>query len=78
MDRADLEKLKADIDKLNDIQHNEIYKIITSHAVKHTRAKRVAHIDMFDISDSVIKEIKQYLAFCDTLPKSDFHANPAQ
>jgi hypothetical protein len=69
-DRAFLEKLKEKIDKLNSIQHEEIYKIITDNNIKHTKSSEGVFILSSDIIPETYSKIIDYIQFCETIVKN--------
>jgi hypothetical protein len=66
-DRPFLEKLKEKIDKLNNIQHEEIYKIIINNNLKHTKSSEGVFILSSEINSDSYKKIIEYIDFCETI-----------
>lgn len=66
-DRTFLEKLKEKIDKLNPIQHEEIYKLIIANNIKHTKSSEGVFILSSEINQEIYTKIIEYINFCESL-----------
>lgn len=66
-DRTFLEKLKEKIDKLNPIQHEEIYKLIITNNIKHTKSSEGVFILSSEINQEIYTKIIEYINFCESL-----------
>lgn len=69
--RAYNEKLKEQIERLNDIQHLEIYKIVRKHTDHVTKTDTGVFVSMDTLDESTIYQIGQYIHFCNKQKASD-------
>ena len=63
--RSFLERLKVNIDKLNSIQHEEIYRIINEEGIRSTSGNNVVFVLSTELRADVIRKILNYISFCE-------------
>jgi hypothetical protein len=63
-ERAELEQLKASIDVLNDLQHQEIFNILKQHSTKYSSGANGVFVVDKDIPPPAYEEIQKYVRFC--------------
>ena len=63
LSESELKNLKDLIGKLEDFQKTEIFKIISENNIKYTQNKNGVFLNMKNLSEKCITDIKNYLNF---------------
>lgn len=69
--RTQHENLKEDIERLNDIQQLEIYKIVRKYTDHVTKTDTGVFVSVDTLSDDCLKVINNYINFCNNQKTQD-------
>lgn len=62
--RSELEKLKDEIDKLDENEHVQLYQIVTKYTQECTKTKNGVLISSNNLSVDCLLEMRKYVTFC--------------
>lgn len=62
--RSKKESLKDQIDKLDTIEHRQIYNIIKGYQPQTTKVQNGVLVSTDTLNDSCLQEIEKYVSFC--------------
>jgi hypothetical protein len=62
--RSKKESLKDQIDKLDTIEHRQIYNIIKGYQPQTTKVQNGVLVSTDSLNDSCLQEIEKYVSFC--------------
>ena len=62
--RSNLEKLKEQIDKLEPIEHTQIYNIMKQSELQVTKTQNGVLVSADKIEDKTLEEVEKYVVFC--------------
>lgn len=71
VERIQHEQIKESIEKLNDIQQLEIYKIVRKYTDHITRTDSGVFVSMDTLSSECIHIICNYISFCNTQKRQE-------
>lgn len=64
MSRQQKENLKASIEKLEENEQTQIFKIVQTYTKEYTRTDTGVFVSSDALTDACLKEIEQYVRFC--------------
>ena len=62
--RSKLEKLKEQIDKLEQNEHKQIYNIIKKNELQVTKTQNGVLVSADSLNDETLTEVERYVLFC--------------
>ena len=62
--RSELEKLKEEIDKLDENEHTQLYQIMSKYTKDYTKTKNGVLVSSDNLTKECIGEMQKYVTFC--------------
>lgn len=63
-ERQRKEKLKENIEKLSECEHEQIYKIIRDYTTQYTCSESGVLVSADNLNDDCVSKIEEYISFC--------------